>query len=675
MSSYNDSNYSERVYLDTEIGGSWTHAVNPGGVTRGSVQQQVLGLSCGAPGNCLAIGTYTTPTEQMSFLEIGTPFISRETGGVWRTAMNVPGLLQLDPARADFIDGVSCYAANSCTITGMYYTDSTFEDWTASEVNGQWTAAVPLPGQSAGGLTAAGFFEEPIDALSCRSAGDCILGGYFSNGQTTSRGFNDEEVSGVWGPISAVPGLDTLDVGSGSIVTAASCSSPGNCTVGGTYIDANQAPQAFIATESGGTWGDALEVPGTAQLNSGGGAVSFGVPIGAQVQTIDCPSDGNCTVVGWYETASDASDLFVDSEVQGDWSSAVAMPGMTQLNAGADISNDGAAAAGLSCFSAGNCEIAGNYVDSTGNSQLFTDEETGGTFDAATELASTTTAPNGFPDAFSDSVNDLSCVSLGNCELAGNFSEGGFVTSELSGTWTSPTTAFATSPTVYVGTNAEVDLVQCPTEGGCAAVGEYQASDGTEKPFFARQSGGTWQPDDLMAALAAFAPTGFNLARFTCSTVDQCILIGSYFGSDGQSHLFYEREVLGFWQQPRAITGLPTVPKGGTSPYFNGASWSGVSCSSNLDCVGTGSVSEGADGRSIPFIATQSDGHWSTSLRVGGIEHWTGRTAPLALSCPTLRACTIVGVHSVLNRPTEMFVLAEHSGVWGPHECSRVPPP
>lgn len=664
-SSYYDSNDSERAYLDTEVSGSWTHAVNPGGVTRGSVQQQILGMSCGAPGNCLAIGTYTTPAEQASFFEIGTPFISRETGGIWRTAIDVPGLLQLDPARTDFIDGVSCYAANSCTITGMYYTDSTFDDWTASEVRGQWTAAVPLPGQSAAGLTAAGFLEEPIDALSCGSAGNCILGGYFFNGSTTSRGFDDEEVSGIWGPISAVPGLDALDVGSGSIVSAASCSSPGNCSIGGTYLDGNEAPQAFVATESAGTWGNALEAPGTGELNAGGGAVSLDVSVGAQVQTIDCPSDGNCTAVGWYESAGDASDLFVDSEVQGDWTTAVPMPGMVQLNAGANLSNDGAAAAGLTCFSAGNCEIAGNYVDSTGNSELFTEDEAAGTFQTATELPIATTAPAGFPDAFSDTVDDLSCVSPGNCELAGVFSQGGFVTSELGGTWTSPAAAFTTSPTVYVGTNAAVDLVQCPAAGSCAAVGEYQASDGMEKPFFARQSEGTWRPDELMSDLAAFAPMGFNLARFTCSTVDHCTLIGSYVGSDGQSHLFYEREAHGVWQPPQAIKGLPTAPKGTTSPYFDGASWSGIACTSAVDCVGTGSVSDGLDGRSEPFIVTQSDGHWSTSLRVGGIEHWTGRSAPVDLSCPTVTTCTIVGLHSVLNRPTEMFVLAERGGTWG----------
>ena len=51
-----------------------------------------------------------------------------------------------------------------------------------------------------------------------------------------------------------------------------SCASAGNCSAGGYYWNPTTS-QAFVVSQVHGTWGNAMEVPGTAALNRGGDAV------------------------------------------------------------------------------------------------------------------------------------------------------------------------------------------------------------------------------------------------------------------------------------------------------------------------------------------------------------------------------------------------------------------
>ena len=75
--------------------------------------------------------------------------------------------------------------------------------------------------------------------------------------------------------------------------------------------------QAFVADESGGTWGSAIEVPGTAALNAGGNAQAF---------SVSCPTAGNCAVGGYYTDGSSLSQAFVATERTGRWGNAFKVP-------------------------------------------------------------------------------------------------------------------------------------------------------------------------------------------------------------------------------------------------------------------------------------------------------------------------------------------------------------
>jgi hypothetical protein len=84
-----------------------------------------------------------------------------------------------------------------------------------------------------------------------------------------------------------------------------SCTSAGNCSAGGSYTDSSGSSQAFVVSEVGGTWGKAVEVPGSATLNAGGNAV---------VNSVSCASAGHCSAGGTYTDSQKHSQAFLVSQ-------------------------------------------------------------------------------------------------------------------------------------------------------------------------------------------------------------------------------------------------------------------------------------------------------------------------------------------------------------------------
>ena len=72
------------------------------------------------------------------------------------------------------------------------------------------------------------------------------------------------ETNGSWGDAVEVPGTATLNSGGPAEVASISCAAAGDCAAGGYYTDDSYDFQAFVVSETNGSWGDAIEVPGTA---------------------------------------------------------------------------------------------------------------------------------------------------------------------------------------------------------------------------------------------------------------------------------------------------------------------------------------------------------------------------------------------------------------------------
>ena len=108
---------------------------------------------------------------------------------------------------------------------------------------------------------------------------------------------------------------------------------------------------------SGGTWGRAIEVPGTAALNTGGDA---------EIHSVSCASAGNCSAGGLYRDSSGNLQAFGVSHADGTWGKAEEIPGTATLNKGGDAQVNS-----LSCAPAGTCSAGGIYTDSSGHHQAF----------------------------------------------------------------------------------------------------------------------------------------------------------------------------------------------------------------------------------------------------------------------------------------------------------------
>jgi hypothetical protein len=144
----------------------------------------------------------------------------------------------------------------------------------------------------------------------------------------------------------------------GVTLASVSCASAGNCVAGGDIAPSIEGPyQAFVVSQKNGTWGKAIEVPGSAALNVGGNA---------DVVSVSCASAGNCAVGGSYQDGADHQQAFVVSENNGWWGRAIEVPGSGALNTGG-----GANVVSVSCTSAGYCAAGGEYSDSSGNEQPF----------------------------------------------------------------------------------------------------------------------------------------------------------------------------------------------------------------------------------------------------------------------------------------------------------------
>jgi hypothetical protein len=414
-------------------------------------------LSCDSPGNCSTGGSYFTSTNGSA-----EAFVASQTGGVWGQAEEVPGTASLNAGEGANVGSISCASAGNCSAGGGYTDRSgAGQAFVVGQVNGVWGTAVEAPGTAA--LNTGGGAQ--VSVVSCGSPGDCsAVGDYSDTSGPMDQVFAIDEVTGTWGTAQQIPGTAALNAGASAGVSSLSCSSPGNCGAGGYYADASGNRQAFVVSEVSGTWGAAIEVPGTATLNAGGGA---------ELSTISCASAGNCSAGGSYTTSSQRQQAFVITEVNGTWGNARQVPGTGTLNAGGQASVNS-----VSCASAGNCSAAGGYTDKTSHIQAFVANQARGAWGKAEEVPGTATLGGGL----GAQLNSLSCASPGNCSAAGSYflpchtiqcvDQQALVVSEVNGTWGNAIEVPG-SATLNTGDNATAGPLSCTAPGKCTAVGHY----------------------------------------------------------------------------------------------------------------------------------------------------------------------------------------------------------
>jgi len=170
-----------------------------------------------------------------------------------------------------------------------------------------WGTAGEVPGSQP--LNKAG--QAAIGSVSCPATTACSAGGSYSaglNGRVPIvEAFVVNKTGGIWRRAQEVPGTAALNTAGRARVNSVSCAAPGNCSAGGYYGDAFDHQQAFVVDETNGTWGTALEVPGTAALDKGNP--------GAAIVSLSCAAPGDCSAGGVYSDASGHQQAFVDTEL------------------------------------------------------------------------------------------------------------------------------------------------------------------------------------------------------------------------------------------------------------------------------------------------------------------------------------------------------------------------
>jgi hypothetical protein len=431
-------------------GGAWGTAQALGRTgPLGSADGVSVVMSCGAAGYCTVAGTVAQATGDV--VHEAAAFRASETRGTWSRATKITGFSALG-GRAPDPAAISCPSAGSCLIGGKYSQGSRTRPWVAAEVHGSWHAAEELPGKTA--LNGTG--KARINSVSCPAAGDCLVGGSYTDAAHHQQAFVSSQAGGTWGTPAELPGTGALNAGGSASVSQVSCASPGNCAAVGTYSAALPHVLAFVATEVDGTWQPAISVPGLAALHAQD----------AQFAGLSCGSPGNCAAVGFFN-----EDLpLAVSEVHGTWQNALALrspagglpPGQAET---------------VVCTRGGHCAAGGYYdTDQAGHTQAFIATASDGSW--ARERPVPGIARLG-TDAQTVS---LSCSAPGDCAAGGIYRGPGpvhlqaFVASETAGAWGNaqevPGTGRLNQNRTGLG---QTSVVSCPEPRRCALAGMYTA--------------------------------------------------------------------------------------------------------------------------------------------------------------------------------------------------------
>ncbi len=462
----------------------------------------------------------------------------------WTPAEPVPGLAALNTGTDAVVDSVACASAGNCTIGGVYNDNNGDQGFVATQTDGTWTDAIPVPGLAA--LNTAG--DAGVHSVSCASPGNCTIGGYYRDTNITLRGFVATQTDGTWSDAIPVPGLAALNTTDVARVRSVACASPGNCTIGGIYRDGNVAYQGFVATQTDGTWTDAIPIPGLAALNTGG-------LVG--VASLSCASAGNCTIGGVYND-NNGDQAFVATQTDGTWTDAIPVPGLAALDTGGD-----SRVMSVSCANAGNCTVAGRYRESNGAFQGFVATQTNGTWTDAIPVPGLIALNIGGYAV----VGSVSCADSGFCTITGIYRDGsdqGFVATQTDGTWTDaiPIPGLAALDT---GNIVSVMAVSCGDVGDCTVGGGYHDSNGNDQGFVATQTDGTWTDAIPVPGLEALN-TGGNASTISvsCASAGNCTIGGYYLDNNGGQSFVAS---LSAPKEPTTTTTEPTDP---VVPVFAG---------------------------------------------------------------------------------------------------------
>jgi hypothetical protein len=290
-----DDNYE--AFTMTSIDGEWGLA-QPAqfdeGVQSENPDAEFNSVSCPTDENCTAVGSFTNSDGNTE------AFTMTSTGGEWNTAQPAQFSHDFQSDNSN-LNEVSCSSPGYCIAVGSFTnSDGNTEAFTMTSIDGEWDTA--RPAQFEDGIQS----DEPyadFTSVSCPTDGNCTAVGSFTNSAGHYEAFTMTSIDGEWGlaqPAQFEEG--TQNENPYASFSSVSCASPGNCTAVGSFRNSDGNTEAFTMTSTGGEWDYALP----AQFDEG---VQSENP-DAEFNSVSCPTDGNCTAVGYFRNIDNHNELF-----------------------------------------------------------------------------------------------------------------------------------------------------------------------------------------------------------------------------------------------------------------------------------------------------------------------------------------------------------------------------
>jgi hypothetical protein len=410
--------------LYSKQGGAWKAAKVP--ALAGAGGTTLRSLDCPSAGKCEAVGR----AGEQHVVEVS------QSGSHWTLAqLQLPAnAAPIDPPRGPFptLESDSCWSPGNCTAVGDYdAADRTTHALLFGEDAGTWGAAtdVPLPADASttipppDGESFAGGF---LDFASCPSGGNCsTVGSYTRTPTGGAYPWVFDETGGLWSPAGVglqlpAGAATTVDLrgGGGSPFmgfSGLSCTSAGNCTAVGGYVDSHSDFQGAIFAEHDGIWSNGVKAPVPADAGSNTDAMELLNPLTA----VSCSTADDCAAVGFFVKGGDKGDSetphgLLLAEHGGRWkASAVSLPKAANASEGVFLTS-------VSCPAPGNCVAVGYYA-SHGHTHGLVVREHGGKWARAVTAA----VPKGAASASRSHtfLNSVSCASSGSCIAGGDYAD------------------------------------------------------------------------------------------------------------------------------------------------------------------------------------------------------------------------------------------------------------
>jgi hypothetical protein len=369
-----------------------------------------------------------------------------------------------------------------------------------------------------------------------------------------------------------------------------------------------------------------------------------------QLNSVACPVAGSCTAVGYYTGTTaggqTSSQAVIETLSGGAWSGARAPV------TGDDASTPNESLASVACPTDGSCTAAGSYRDSADHNQALIVTLSGGIWAAA--RAPLPADAGSDPRAF---IGRVVCPADGSCAALGQYDDSDGVQQDLvetlsDGVWTPLRAALPADANVVA--HPTLSSVSCPSPTSCVVVGQYLDGANVRRPVIETLAGGLW-----VAAQAPLPPGASGDAHLTavmCPVDGSCTAVGD-FDAAGTTRPLIETLSGGSWGA--AVAPLPDDNVDLAAGSLDSPGLYSVTCDAAASCTAAGGY-PATDGHLHGLLERLSTGSW-TAVRAPQ----PATVADLALrnvACPTADSCVATGAYfsSLHGGVIETFA----DGVW-----------